>query len=294
MNRMLPIFKLILFIMLWMGINLLLILLWHFSGLLPLHELPREGLTMRLMRLGLSVVAMIGAILIANKLSKSWKPTYGSLGLSNLRVHSLRQGIMLGGALITICCLSIAATGTIRISFNHFSYLAVMWYVFLFILVSFSEEVLVRGYVFSYLQRHYSDAVAVLISSSAFVLLHLANDHINALAITNLLLCGVLLALCKLHYQNLWMPIGVHFSWNFLQGSVLGFPVSGKDIPSILSVDTYDYPILNGGSFGIEGSIFTVIVLSGAVLVLAYMQYVRSAYQAPTQKIFSNKISQAA
>ena len=43
----------------------------------------------------------------------------------------------------------------------------------------------------------------------------------------NLVLAGVLLGLCYLRTRSLALPMGLHLGWNWTQGSLLGFGVSG-------------------------------------------------------------------
>ena len=124
--------------------------------------------------------------------------------------------------------------------------------------------------------------------------MHLANDHLDAVGLISIFLAGVLLAQLRLVYHNLWVPVGVHFIWNYLQGPVYGFSVSGNATESIL-IPIFEAPsLINGGEFGIEGSVITLVVLSGAIFTLARLQYIRSTGLVTTRELSSDAVPQAA
>jgi membrane protease YdiL (CAAX protease family) len=131
------------------------------------------------------------------------------------------------------------------------------------------EEILFRGYPFQKLWKA-NRLVAVLLMSFIFAALHGRNNAVSWLAMINLFLAGILLALAYARYERLWFPIGIHLGWNLLSGPVLGYNVSGF-IPSesVLRTVGRGTPWLTGGMFGIEGSIWIAFVeLAGIVLLL--------------------------
>ena len=133
----------------------------------------------------------------------------------------------------------------------------------------FHEELLFRGYPFQRIWRAHRLG-AVLFSSVVFAALHAGNNAISWLAMANLFLAGVLLVLAYIRYERLWFPIGIHLGWNLLSGPILGYNVSGY-VSSVTLLRTVGRgsPWLTGGLFGIEGSIWIVVVeLAGIVLLL--------------------------
>nr|WP_235817831.1 CPBP family intramembrane glutamic endopeptidase [Formosa haliotis] len=74
----------------------------------------------------------------------------------------------------------------------------------------------------------------------------------------NLFLAGILLGITYTYTKNLWFPIALHFSWNLFQ-TLFGFNVSGQDFYSLIEFKITDNNMINGGDFGFEGSIFSVI-----------------------------------
>ncbi|HEX3069762.1 MAG TPA: type II CAAX endopeptidase family protein [Thermoanaerobaculia bacterium] len=133
----------------------------------------------------------------------------------------------------------------------------------------FHEELLFRGYPFQKLWRM-NKLVAVAFTSIVFAALHGGNNAVSALAMMNLFLAGILLALAYARYERLWFPIGIHLAWNLLSGPILGYNVSGYVAnETVFRTIGRGTPWLTGGLFGIEGSIWIGIVeLAGVALLL--------------------------
>jgi hypothetical protein len=91
--------------------------------------------------------------------------------------------------------------------------------------------------------------------------MHIFNDHFSFIGMINLLLGGILLSVLYLNNRNLWLIIGLHFSWNFTQGTVFGFNVSGFENSGIFSWLSVGETKITGGHFGLEGSYLTTILL---------------------------------
>jgi membrane protease YdiL (CAAX protease family) len=139
----------------------------------------------------------------------------------------------------------------------------------------FHEELLFRGYPFQKIWRQHRMA-AVLISSLVFAALHAGNNAFSALAMANLFFAGILLALAYARYERLWFPIGIHLGWNLLSGPIFGYNVSGYiSSKSVLRTTGRGAPWLTGGLFGIEGSVWIIVVeLAGIVLLLFKKQWI--------------------
>jgi membrane protease YdiL (CAAX protease family) len=133
----------------------------------------------------------------------------------------------------------------------------------------FHEELLFRGYPFQKLWRM-NRLVAVAFTSIVFAALHGGNNAVSWLAMINLFLAGILLALAYARYERLWFPIGIHLAWNLLSGPVLGYNVSGFVAnETVFRTVGRGTPWLTGGLFGIEGSVWIGIVeLAGVALLL--------------------------
>lgn len=133
----------------------------------------------------------------------------------------------------------------------------------------FHEELLFRGYPFQKIWKSHR-VTAIFFSSFVFAALHAGNNAFSWLAMANLFFAGILLALAYARYERLWFPIGIHLAWNLLSGPILGYNVSGyESSESVLRTIGRGSPWLTGGYFGIEGSVWIVIVeLAGIALLL--------------------------
>lgn len=211
------------------------------------------------------------------------KESFLSLGF---HTRYLRQDIGLG----LLLGLVIMASGmasllvTHQISFKDFSLdiSDLLTSLLLFIGVAISEELLCRGYMLNNLMKSMNKYVALGISSLIFSLMHAYNPNVNKFSLLVLFLAGVLLGLSYLFTKNLWFPIALHFSWNFFQGPIFGFNVSGQNFYSMISQSRTSDSIWNGGAFGFEGSVLCVI-LQLAAIFLVYKIYSRRKPAGPVQ-----------
>ncbi|SCN24440.1 CAAX amino terminal protease self-immunity [Clostridium sp. N3C] len=131
----------------------------------------------------------------------------------------------------------------------------------LFIFVGINEEMFVRGYCMTVLKQTGKTSVVVVISSIIFSLMHALNPGMNALSYTNLFLFGLLMAYITIKSKNLWFAIGYHITWNYFEGNICGFLVSGQETSSLFTLEKVNPNILNGGSFGPEGGLVVTFIL---------------------------------
>lgn len=135
-----------------------------------------------------------------------------------------------------------------------------------------TEELLTRGWLLPLINKRSNLAVAIGISSSLFGILHLANEHVTALSVLNIILVGIFLALYMLRTDNIWGVAGIHGAWNFTQGNLCGLAVSGQASgPSLLHFQAKSTAPawLSGGAFGTEGSLLASLVLVFGIFLLA-------------------------
>lgn len=140
-----------------------------------------------------------------------------------------------------------------------------------FVIQGMSEEFIFRGYLMNTLGGRHNPWLAVIISSAAFSLAHIANPGFNLFIFFNLALFGVFAALYMIAFDDIWGACAIHSIWNFTQGSFYGISVSGTgETESIFrTVAASESKLLTGGEFGIEGSIITTFVLIvSSILVL--------------------------
>jgi len=176
-------------------------------------------------------------------------------------------GVGFAAALILVTDALVTATSNLRQTFAGGFPRAEL--ITVFIPAAFHEELAFRGYLFQKI-RTWSRGGAIAITSMVFALLHAGNRGVTAMAIANLVLAGVLLALAYERFQRLWFPIGIHLAWNIFSGPVLGFGVSGYVASATLFRTSGGGPgWITGGAFGIEGSVWMALVELGGIFLLS-------------------------
>jgi uncharacterized protein len=137
-----------------------------------------------------------------------------------------------------------------------------------FSIVAVGEEVLTRGYPFLALQRRYNSTAAIVATSVVFSLMHAANPSVSSFALVNIFLAGIWLGIARVLSGGLWLPIGLHLSWNFVLGSILGYPVSGMVEMSLWRTEVSGPLWITGGYFGPEGGVLVTVILIAGTLAL--------------------------
>jgi Predicted metal-dependent membrane protease len=154
------------------------------------------------------------------------------------------------------------AMGAVSISEVNFDFIFLLLNLIMFFAAAWFEEVMCRGYIQGRLMGKMNKFLALAITSVIFSVLHLANPNVDILPVINLFLAGIMLGASYMYTQNLWFPIVLHQFWNWIQGSVLGYEVSGiKNTSSLLTLYLPKKNSVNGGDFGFEGSIICTILL---------------------------------
>jgi len=204
------------------------------------------------------------------------------LGAVGLAFHSrwvveLGLGVAVGAGMLALAVIPEAIGGYAHFSFQPHAMLRAGTLAFiLFAVAAANEEILFRGYPFQRLVEAITPAGAIAATSILFGLVHLQNPHSNWVSTCNTGLVGVTFGVAYLRTRSLWLPIGMHFIWNFLMGFFLGLPVSGIIVPTtVLSVSVYGPVWMTGGEYGPEGGIWA----TGAILVATgYLALTKSIY----------------
>lgn len=180
-------------------------------------------------------------------------------------------------------------TGTLILSYSkyltwtdiHFDGTLFFINVVLMLLVAFGEELVFRGYVLNNLMQSQSRRIALLTSALLFAAFHIGSPGANILSVVNVFLAGLVLGVNYSHTRNLWFGIAFHFAWNFFQGPILGYKVSGYAFGSVLEQDLQGPSLLTGGKFGFEGSTLCTVLMLITAILLEWL------YVSKTEKVVS-------
>ena len=134
------------------------------------------------------------------------------------------------------------------------------------VLAGFTEEILFRGILLRLIEGWVGTWWALAITSFLFGISHLGNAHATVFgAVAIALEAGILLGACYLLTRRLWLAIGLHAAWNFVQGGIFGSDISGTGSGRGLIEARFTGPdLLTGGAMGIEASVVAVVLCTAA------------------------------
>ena len=209
--------------------------------------------------------------------------SFASLGLKLDRrvAPDLLAGIVISSVIMALIFLVMAVFGWIQ--FEGFAWpfrpLSVvlgqsLLFLLIFIFIGWQEELLVRGYYLQTLASGTNLFWGVLLSSVIFGLMHLGNPSATWFSAAGIFFAGLFLALGYVRTGQLWLPIGLHLGWNFFEGIVFGFPVSGFATFPLIRISISGPVLWSGGAFGPEaGLILLPALLLGALLISLYARW---------------------
>lgn len=209
--------------------------------------------------------------------------------LTNAWWTDLGFGLVLGALLLTGIFLVERIAGWVTITGMATSDagvpfgLAFIASLFMFVVVGINEELSFRGYQLKNLAEGLNGGrmpqraviLALLLSSVFFGLSHLLNPDASALSTLNIVLWGLLAGLAYLLTGELAISIGLHITWNFFEGTVYGFPVSGFTFPTRLLASQQTGPELwTDGAFGPEAGLLAVLfILAGCGVIVLWVRF---------------------
>ena len=183
------------------------------------------------------------------------------LPLGKLVPHTL-LGILVGFIIMVLVVSTIVAMRDATVTWKGFSVEKQFSVCMMFLAVAVGEEMIFRGVIFRWIDERWNTWVALLISAILFGWMHISNDNAtwwSSLAIA--VEAGLLLGASYKWSGSLWVPIGIHWAWNYTQGNIFGLAVSGSDAGETMLTTIVNGPdIITGGAFGPEASIISVIL----------------------------------
>ena len=217
------------------------------------------------------------------------KRSLSSIGFNKnnwLKKYSL--GFLIGLAMMSIIVLILLPFGYITIEKNPIqpvgvsAIASVLVILFGWIIQGATEEIVTRGWLLNVLSTKYNIGVGLLISSTLFGLMHLTNPNVNYIAVINIILVGLFYGLYVIKTNDLWAVCGMHSAWNFAQGNLFGFKVSGLDVSvgSLIDLNLVGSDFVTGGIFGPEAGITATFILLASIGILLFID---------KKRYFSNK-----
>ncbi|HET7461926.1 MAG TPA: CPBP family intramembrane glutamic endopeptidase [Longimicrobium sp.] len=191
-------------------------------------------------------------------------------------------GFGLGAAAITAAVGVLTVAGTVRWVADSGSwpeYVAALGgALLLYAVAAAAEEAIFRGYLFQALVQGVGAWPAVMATSALFAAAHLQNPSIDALAVANIFLAGVMLGWAYLRTRSLWFCTAVHLGWNWMMSAALDFPVSGlvRDTP-LYDVRAAGPRWMTGGDFGPEAGVAATLVIVALTALLLWAPWVRES-----------------
>ena len=232
-------------------------------------EARHPGMVGYILLEGGMLLAVLTAAVIMLRLER--RP-FSDLGLS-VKGHAkgLWYGFLMAVLLYLVGFGLSLVMGEVEVSGFQFRPLDLLGALLFFGLVALFEEILMRGYILGHLlHTRLNKFLSLFISAALFAFLHIFNPEIAFLPMINLVLAGMLLGASYFYTRNLCFPLSLHFFWNWIQGPILGYQVSGNNFMStMLKLHMPEENVLNGGAFGFEGSLIcTVLMIVCTILIV--------------------------
>ncbi|WP_305303158.1 CPBP family intramembrane glutamic endopeptidase [Romboutsia ilealis] len=203
-----------------------------------------------------------------------------SIGLNkNNWLKKYLLGFFIGLVMMSIIVLILLSFGYITIEKNPIQPVgvsaisSVLVILFGWIIQGATEEIVTRGWLLNVLSNKYSIGVGLLISSTLFGLMHLSNPNVNYIAVINIILVGLFYGFYVIKTNDLWAVCGMHTAWNFAQGNLFGFEVSGIDVSvgSLIDLNLVGSDFVTGGIFGPEAGIVATFILLVSIGILLFI-----------------------
>lgn len=200
------------------------------------------------------------------------------LKLNKQTINDFLFGLFLSSVMVLVIFLSLRLFGLISIEsygFNRNILTGILelfgWLFVVGIAVGWSEEIIFRGYLLQNMRDGMGWTITIIISCILYGLLHMANPNASILSGTLIAGIGFLRIYGYLRTDQLWLSMGMHAGWNFFQGPVFGFQVSGMETEKLINHTLSGKEWITGGEFGPEAGIIVIpVILLGIAGIYLY------------------------
>jgi membrane protease YdiL (CAAX protease family) len=220
---------------------------------------------------GVGALLAAGAVLLLEQVIERIPLAEGGLAPRDA-LSGMGRGFLIGAALMVAIFATLFLAGFYRVDRLAIDLPALIEGLLLFLMVALFEELLFRGVLFRQFEGTLGSWASLVICGALFGFAHLANPSAtiwSSLAIS--VGAGALLGVAYLSTRNIWMAVGIHWSWNFFQGPIFGAAVSGINTTKALVSTTSGPELWTGGAFGPEAGLLALIatVLASLLLLIA-------------------------
>jgi membrane protease YdiL (CAAX protease family) len=185
-------------------------------------------------------------------------------------LRDLRTGLLIATVGMLVTTGLIALCGAVNVVDTGLDLRVLALGTLVFAIAGLVEELLFRVLVLGGLRRLlHSAGAALVLSSLAFAALELVTTSgTTTLSVTSTVLGGFMYGIAYLRSGRVWLPVGLHVGWNWVQGTILGFPVSGTTDYSgaFATLRTSGADWVGGGPYGPEGSVCSLV---GRLVIIA-------------------------
>lgn len=241
-------------------------------------NLPKDAISSEIILESSMVIAVLGGLLMFFKAVPAID--FNSVFINKRGgITGFLMGSLFGMGLIAICAGLLYLMGNVEFSAGSITPMILISQLIYFVLVGIFEEFMFRTLPLYAFAERYAVFIAILLNSLLFGAVHMLNPSFTWLAMLNISLAGALFSIFTLQKRNVSWAIGIHFTWNFAQGILLGYKVSGTDNPGILSAKPLGNAYLSGGAFGIEGSIICTLIMVITITYLLFKYKIAPIYE---------------
>ena len=219
-----------------------------------------------------ALVCALGYWIYVNRVERREVTELGGSGAPGAWARGAGLGVLLG--LLTLAPLW--GLGVYRIEGFGDSFL-LLKQIPEMLLVSVIEELLIRGVMFRIAEQAWGSRRALVFSTVLFVAAHLPGE----ISLLGALVTAAASLAFTAAYQlsrRLWLPMGMHFAWNYLFSAVFSVPVSGHEAKGWLHGSMSGPEWLSGGAYGVEASAIALLVWVVAAAILLRRAYSRGEF----------------
>lgn len=217
-----------------------------------------------------TALTLILAYIFARKILKR---SNLSLGLvDENKISNYAKGLFLGFGLLSLIVLILKITGLADITKNPAGFDIKLFLLFLpaWLIQGFEEEFLLRAILMNQMAAKGKISLAILANSLIFSIFHLGNAGFSPMGFVNIFLVGLVFSIIFYLNGSIYTSAAAHSFWNMTMANIYGITVSGNSPTGVNLFNTKltGPRIISGGSFGIEGSIVTSLVLLVVLIIL--------------------------